>query len=280
MQRGWSVILAASRRRSTSAPASSVKRQVLRNLGHRKVGCTVKATRTHRFVHRSSYLVVDPAERVQKTEIRRRIINAYKGALTRWYARIRFLIINQDFLDALEQHLPQDGQILDIGCGFGLFALYYAMTGPRRTVSGFDLYERRINQSNEVAQKLGVRNAEFFAQDATTFGFAEAYDAIVTMDLLHHVGADVAESLIRNSYRYLVPGGILVVKDVDTRPLFKLWFTYLLDKFMMWRLPVHYRSASDWRAVMERAGFDKVFSYPLKDALPYPHVLIVAHKSS
>jgi hypothetical protein len=65
------------------------------------------------------------------------------------------------------------------------------------------------------------------------------------------------------------------VKDVDTRPAAKRWFTWLLDKGMAPRAPVDYWSADDLQAALETAGF-RVRRHLMVDLLPYPHVLYVA----
>ena len=36
----------------------------------------------------------------------------------------------QPFLDEIGQYLPRGGRILDFGCGFGLFSLYFALRSP------------------------------------------------------------------------------------------------------------------------------------------------------
>ncbi|MBX3083103.1 MAG: class I SAM-dependent methyltransferase [Anaerolineae bacterium] len=229
---------------------------------------------------RSSTYQINPADlRRRKLDAQRTIINAYHNALIRWYCRFRFHIINVDFLDTLEQHLAEDAHVLDIGCGFGLFALYYAIQSPARKVVGFDLSEPRIKEAQLVTQKLGLDNVTFFCQDAGEYRFNATFDAVVTLDLLHHVAAEVAERLIQQAYEALTPGGTLIVKDVNTRPVHKLYFTYALDKAMMPRSPVHYRSDLAWKQLMLSAGFAEVFSYPLNDYLPYPHMLIVARKA-
>ena len=228
---------------------------------------------------RSSTYQTNPAKlRQSKLDAQTRIINAYDNVLIRWYCRLRFRIINVDFLDTLEQHLSQDARVLDIGCGFGLFALYYAVNSPERKVVGFDLSKPRIEEANAVTKKLGLDNVTFFCQDAGDYQFDATFDAVVTLDLLHHVSAEVAERLIHQAYEALTPGGTLIVKDVNTRPLYKMYFTYVLDKLMMMRSPVHYRSDLAWKQIMLGAGFSEVYSYPLNDYLPYPHVLIVARK--
>ena len=226
----------------------------------------------------STYSEEDRAQRQYQENVKYKIVHAYKNPIIRWYSRLRFHIINLDFLNAIEQHLPQSGRVLDIGCGFGLFSLYYALLSQDRQIVGFDLDLKRIQEAQETAQRLNITNVQFFCQDATTFSFTEHYDCIVTLDLLHHVSPEVAENLLRSAYEYLKPNGILIVKDITTRPFYKLYFTFLLDKIMMPKLPVHYRSASEWQHIMKRIGFNTVHSYKLNDYLPYPHVLLIAYK--
>src|SRR5262245_55940820 len=78
------------------------------------------------------------------SETVRSIIRAYDDPVVRAYCWLRFGILRQRFLDEIGQYLPDAGPVLDIGCGFGLFSLYYAATGPRRFVRGLDLNPRRI----------------------------------------------------------------------------------------------------------------------------------------
>ena len=77
-------------------------------------------------------------------DIIRRVIRAYDDPIVRAYCWIRFWILRQRFLDEIGQYLPPSGPVLDIGCGFGLFSLYYAATGPARFVRGIDLNARRL----------------------------------------------------------------------------------------------------------------------------------------
>lgn len=231
-----------------------------------------------KLIRRSTYEINPTAVRRSKIQARQAIINAYSNPIIRWYCRFRFHIINVDFLDTLEQHLSPTARVLDIGCGFGLFALYYAMTQPGRTVTGFDLSQSRISAAQAVAEKLKLTNVTFMCEDAARYQFSDTFDAVVTLDLLHHVSPDVAEHLVAQSFAALRPGGSLLVKDVNTSPLHKLLFTYALDKLMMPGSPVHYRSALAWKLLFSLNGFSEVYAYPLNDYLPYPHVLIVAKK--
>jgi len=79
------------------------------------------------------------------------IVRHQPDAIVRAYSRVRFLILRQSFLDAIGQYFPDRGEILDMGCGFGLFSLYYAIMGPRRRITGVDLNPRRIDMARRCA---------------------------------------------------------------------------------------------------------------------------------
>src|SRR5215475_4008233 len=104
-----------------------------------------------------------------RSETVRRIIRAYDDPLVRAYCWVRFGILRQRFLDEIGQYLPDDGSVLDIGCGFGLFSLYFAETGPRRFVRGLDVNGRRIALARRAAAHLGIDNVAYAEGDARDF---------------------------------------------------------------------------------------------------------------
>ena len=72
------------------------------------------------------------------------VIRAYDDWIVRGYCWGRFWILRQRFLDEIGQYLPERGRVLDLGCGFGLFSLYYASVRPGLRLEGFDRNPRRI----------------------------------------------------------------------------------------------------------------------------------------
>ena len=204
----------------------------------------------------------------------KRIIRAYDDPIVRAYCWVRFGILRQRFLDEIGQYLPDAGSVLDIGCGFGLFSLYYAASGPRRFVRGLDVNARRIAMARRAAARLSLDNVAYEAGDARDFkGDGEA-SAAYMLDIVHHVPAASVPPLLRALRRSLPTGGRLLVKDVDTRPAYKRWFTWWLDRAMAPTTPVHYWSAEALTRALEEAGFD-VHRHLMVDLLPYPHVLYV-----
>jgi tRNA/tmRNA/rRNA uracil-C5-methylase (TrmA/RlmC/RlmD family) len=96
-----------------------------------------------------------------RADIIRRIIRAYDDPIVRAYCWVRFWILRQRFLDEIGQYLPEAGPVLDIGCGFGLFSLYYAATAPARFVRGVDLNPRRIAMARRAAARLAIDNVAY-----------------------------------------------------------------------------------------------------------------------
>jgi SAM-dependent methyltransferase len=204
----------------------------------------------------------------------RDIIRAYDDPIVRAYCWARFGILRQRFLDEIGQYLPAEGPVLDIGCGFGLFSLYYAATQPRRFVRGLDVNGRRIALARRAAARLGLDNVAYEEGDARDFKGAGEVSAAYMLDIVHHVPRASVPPLLRALRRALPAGGRLLVKDVDTRPAPKRWFTWLLDRAMAPSTPVHYWSAEALSRALDEAGF-AVHRHLMVDWLPYPHILYV-----
>jgi ubiquinone/menaquinone biosynthesis C-methylase UbiE len=204
----------------------------------------------------------------------RRIVRAYDDPVVRGYCWARFLILRQRFLEEIGQYLPPEGAVLDIGCGFGLFSLYYAATAPGRFVRGLDVNGRRIAMARRAARRLAIDNVQYEQGDARDFKGDSEIAAAYMLDIVHHVPPETVPPLLRQLRRCLAPGGRLLVKDVDTRPAPKRWFTWALDRLMAPRTPVRYWSADELTAALEQAGF-AVHRHLMVDLLPYPHILYI-----
>ena len=209
-----------------------------------------------------------------RSETIRKIIRAYDDPVVRAYCWIRFGILRQRFLDEIGQYLPESGAVLDVGCGFGLFSLYYAAIAPARVIRGIDLDRRRIAMARRAATRLGIDNVVYEENDARHFKGDGHFAAAYMLDIVHHVPREVVPSLLAELRRALDRDGILLVKDVDTRPAPKRWFTWALDKAMSPSTPVAYWSGDELTETLTASGF-RVRRHLMVDMLPYPHVLYV-----
>jgi SAM-dependent methyltransferase len=205
------------------------------------------------------------------------VIRAYDDWIVRAYCWGRFGILRQRFLDEIGQYLPERGRVLDVGCGFGLFSLYYASVRPGLTLEGLDRNPRRIAMARAAAGRLGLANVRYEVGDATDFRGGALFAAAYMLDIVHHIPPDAVRPLLEQLAKVLPGGGRLIVKDVDSRPAYKRWFTHALDLAMDPRTPVHYWPADELQALLEAVGF-RVYRHLMVDMFPYPHVLYVAER--
>ncbi len=213
-------------------------------------------------------------------EISRLIIRSYSNATVRLYSTIRFRVIPLRFLDELAQYIPDNGRVLDLGCGFGLFTLYFAALKPASQFVGVDVSRSRIALAIGSARRLGIRNAKFICSDVREVDLGDSpFDTVTTLDLMHHLPVQDGDDIIQKiQSTWLSPHGMFVMKDVTTRPRPMLHFTFLLDLIMNPRDPVYYRSVDTWIDCLSGFGFVSVEKHYLWDLLPYPHILLIARK--
>ncbi len=208
-----------------------------------------------------------------------RIIANQKSFIVRLYARIRFLILRQTFLQEIGQYLPREGRILDLGCGFGLFSLYFAMDAPTRHLTGVDLDSERIEAARQCASQLGVENVRYSVSNALDWKVTGPFDAIFMLDLIHHLPKHQVAGFLERVAQQVAPGGVLLLKEVSNRPYYKKVFTLLLDRLMVGMEPIHYWDPAELCALVESLGFS-VKRHTINDLLPYPHILYVCSRRS
>jgi len=196
----------------------------------------------------------------------------------RAYANIRFSILRPKLLSVMDLLLPDEGRILDIGCGFGLFAAYFGQTQPARQIVGVDPNARRVEMARRVCAAVGLDGHTFIAGDARDVALEGTFAGAYVLDVMHHIPKDDQLPMLERLRDLLAPRGVLVVKDITTEPRFGLAFTELLDRAMVgWDEPLAYRHHREWGEMLTSLGFH-VRMVRVPDVLPYPHVVIAATK--
>lgn len=214
----------------------------------------------------------------RKKRITKRIIESYDSWIIRWYCTVRFRIISLRMLEEIEQYMPARGTILDLGCGFGLFTHFFALCSRRRRMLSLDLNARRIQLAKRAGERLGTtRQTHFRAMNVLDYPFDRKVSAIVMLDLVHHLPKGSAEEILRCCHANLERGGVLLIKDVDAAPWWKMAFTWVLDKAMDFRTPVNYYHREKLMDFLRETGFT-VYAHQMLDVLPYPHIFLICWK--
>jgi ubiquinone/menaquinone biosynthesis C-methylase UbiE len=113
--------------------------------------------------------------------------------------------------------LPERGALLEIGCGVGAELDLIGRRFPRISLFGVDLSDSHIDAA---ARHLAGR-ARLVQANGAVLPFADAsFDVAMTIWLLEHVPRP--ERVISEALRVLVPGGRLILTEVDNAT-FRFW---------------------------------------------------------
>jgi len=115
-----------------------------------------------------------------------------------------------------------DGErVLDVGCGWGSFAIH-AATRHGTSVLGITLAERQADLARQRVREAGVGDrVEIRIADYREL-VEEPFDAIASVGMVEHVGAERVDEYAKRLHTLLRPGGRLLnhgiakLKDLDT----------------------------------------------------------------
>jgi len=106
-----------------------------------------------------------------------------------------------------------DDVVVDLGAGTGFLSLAAAPLAER--VLAVDLAAEMLVALEANAASKGIRNVETRIADLATFDLpANSVDVVVTSYALHHLVDADKRALVNRTYRWLRPGGRIVIADM------------------------------------------------------------------
>lgn len=120
------------------------------------------------------------------------------------------------------EHFPKDGNVLDVGCGWGPIGISIAKLSPKTQVFGIDINQRSIEQSNLNGELNNLKN--FSASKPDALDPSIKFAAIWSNPPIR-VGKQVLHELMRTYIPRLEPGGkaVLVVSKNLGADSFQRW---------------------------------------------------------
>lgn len=104
--------------------------------------------------------------------------------------------------------LPEEGDILDLGAGYGPLGIVAALRSPRARVTLVEINQRAAVLAEKNLALNAVDNAEVLVGEATAVLGERQFDAVVTNPPLR-AGKPEVLRLLRDAYERLRPGGSL-----------------------------------------------------------------------
>ena len=140
------------------------------------------------------------------------LINRYifRGPVLEWYLRIK-LVLEKNY-NLINDIIPRQGIITDIGCGYGFMSVMLALTSDKRMISGIDYDEDKIITAQNCTEDL--ENLRFVLEDISAKQLP-ASDVFLLMDVLHYMSEDKQADLLKKCFGSLNENGLIVVRDAD-----------------------------------------------------------------
>lgn len=176
----------------------------------------------------------------------------------------------------VEKIIPKSGSIYDLGCGEGFFVNFLALTSKRRNLTGVEIDKKRL----AIADR-GLKNTTFRVGNVTAFR-PKPTDCIVLFHVLHHLlSFKDQEKTLKNCFNGLKKNGKLIIVEVDIKPTFKYFLSWVTDHFLVPILfekrfysPIYFRKKNAWISLLKNHGF-KVLSKSAEKGKPFSHVVFV-----
>ncbi len=121
--------------------------------------------------------------------------------------------------------------ILDLGCGTGSTTVLLKQAFPQAEIIGLDLSPYMLVMADYKSHKETL-NIQWQQADAQNTGLPTAYFDVVTASLLFHETPPlVAQSILKECFRLLIPGGQVVILDGDQKTLRQTpWLTEIFEE--------------------------------------------------
>jgi len=182
--------------------------------------------------------------------------------------------------------VPRSGNILEVGCGHGVFTTFLAVSSLGRSVVGIDIDGEKIALAKQSV--LGLRNGEanlsFEHRSSGDVPLIDGgWDAIVFADVLYLLPVEARTALLAECVEALSPDGLLVVKEVDTSPKFKAQMAQF-QEFLATKVlrithgdALNFPSAVELEALMRSDGLETQMSR-LDKGYFHPHCVVIGRK--
>ena len=152
--------------------------------------------------------------------------------------------------------------VLDLGSGGGVDVLLSAKrVGPTGKAYGLDMTDEMLALANENKRKAGAENVEFLKGEIEHIPLPDNSVDVIISNCVINLSAD-KDSVLREAFRVLKPGGRIAVSDVVTRGEIT---PQIRQSVLLWVGCVAGALAdNEYRSKLSAAGFEQIDIEPTR----------------
>ncbi len=134
------------------------------------------------------------------------------------------------FFKLLDQYIPNNSKIADVGCGTGQFSCFLGAKG--RDVYAFDFSEESIDKAKQLKNKLKLDNVKFEKKDLFELNIPDnSFDYTFCLGVLHHTPEPYRG--YKNLVRITKHKGYIVIVTINPFGRLYLKFRRLILKYLI-----------------------------------------------
>lgn len=167
--------------------------------------------------------------------------------------------------------VPKNQSIFDVGCGNGAFLFLLATFREPKKLYGVDVSENNLSIVKNI-----FPNTKYNKVNNISDWPKENFNVITVIDVLHHIKPEEQHEFINKILNKIKPGGILIIKDMSTKPWYFAIMNTIHDLIFANQL-IHYFPFNELIQIIKKNGFE-IKEINSKILLWYSHEWVVAKK--
>lgn len=186
--------------------------------------------------------------------------------------------------EEIEDFVPQEGLILDVGCGHGILARLMAKKSKERKILAIDPSSHKITVAKNKNKYGNIKFKNIYLEDLQP---KNKFDCLTIIDVLYLLPDKEKINVLKKAKSLLKKKGTLILKEVNTNPRWMLTLSTLEEKIIINLLNYTH---SDYRQTyistpqklkefIKKSGFKLIKTKEFYGKIGYPsHIMFIAEK--
>jgi len=183
---------------------------------------------------------------------------------------------------SLVTYLPDEGRLVDVGSGYGLWPFYVHTLKPDMEIWGLEPDPWKVQVATAIARKWAIETISFAQANAQGIDLP-ACRAATIIDVLYLIPWEEQIEVLAKLVRALEPGGTLLIKEMSEQPSWKYAWNWFEEWLAVRIIKItqgnrfYFRKIEDWLSLLNSLGLDSK-AIRVDRGYIYPHVLFVGQK--